>query len=258
MPRTSDPVTEADLMAYVDGELDFARKVEVEGHLAGDPALASRIMGELRTRGELRLALAEPSLPDDATTSRIAEALRRTLRRRRPLRRLMRAATVVLLIGGGWIATDRLGLLDISPSVASAPPPAFVLDALASFRTTSLRNHMPSQTEVKRYDREEILSATAIHMPDLPQDWVIDDVQVFPSTYGPSVSVAIETDDLGRVALHAARPGTVETLPIGAVQDGLETAAFWQEADVAYALVATAADRARVELEAGRIQRSLP
>jgi anti-sigma factor RsiW len=35
----SDPITEADLLAYVDDQLDPARRIEVEEHLAHNPML---------------------------------------------------------------------------------------------------------------------------------------------------------------------------------------------------------------------------
>jgi hypothetical protein len=164
----------------------------------------------------------------------------------------------VLVIGGVLLVQSRFELFGVGSSMASAPPPAFVAEALESYTTTTLRNVMPSQLEVKRYDRAELRSATAIAMPALPGEWTIDDVQVFPSTFGPSISVAIETDDLGRIALYAARPGTSMNLPITTAGDEKVAAAFWQEDDVAYALVGSNIDHGRLVREAGRIERSLP
>lgn len=253
-----DSVTEADILAYVDGQLDFARRVEVERHLAGDPALAAQVMADLHSRGELRLALTELPMPGDVQTLSLAERLGRRLKRRAALRRIMQAAAAALVLGVSWFAHDQLNLFGASPSIASTPPPAFVADALQSYRTSSLRNGMASQTEVKRYDREELRAATAIALPRLPAEWTIDDVQVFPSTFGPSIAVAIETRDLGRLALYAARPGDDRVLPISTAADTGIAAAFWQEGEVAYALAGSGLDRARLVREASRIEQSLP
>jgi anti-sigma factor RsiW len=51
--------TEAEIQAYVDGELDLPRRIEVEAHLEANPALAAQVMADLRLRDALRLAFAE-------------------------------------------------------------------------------------------------------------------------------------------------------------------------------------------------------
>ena len=46
----SDPITEADLLAYIDDQLDPARRIEVEEYLARDPDAAARVMADLSDR----------------------------------------------------------------------------------------------------------------------------------------------------------------------------------------------------------------
>ncbi|MCP6559629.1 zf-HC2 domain-containing protein, partial [Klebsiella pneumoniae] len=58
-----DPITEHDLNAYVDGQLDLARRIEVEGHLAARPDIAAQVMADLRTRDALSAAFA-PARPN--------------------------------------------------------------------------------------------------------------------------------------------------------------------------------------------------
>ncbi|WP_235837015.1 zf-HC2 domain-containing protein, partial [Cereibacter johrii] len=65
MRTMHEPVTELDLVAYVDDQLDPWRRVAVERHLATDPEAAARVMADLQARDELRLAFAEP-LPHEA------------------------------------------------------------------------------------------------------------------------------------------------------------------------------------------------
>ncbi|MGK0631806.1 anti-sigma factor family protein, partial [Bordetella bronchiseptica] len=50
-------MTEIDLNAYVDGQLDPARRIEVEDFLSRHPEEAMRVMADLRQRDALRWAL---------------------------------------------------------------------------------------------------------------------------------------------------------------------------------------------------------
>ena len=52
-------ITEADLQAYVDGQLDMASRVEVEAYLQAHPEAAARVMEQLKLSDEVRLFLAE-------------------------------------------------------------------------------------------------------------------------------------------------------------------------------------------------------
>ena len=68
-----DVVTDADLDAYVDDQLDASRCIEVEAYLSNKPDAAARVMSDLRTRDELRLALAGfRGAPSSATHERSA------------------------------------------------------------------------------------------------------------------------------------------------------------------------------------------
>lgn len=49
----SDPITEIDLLAYVDDQLDPARRIEVEDYLAGHPEAAMQVMIDLKHRDSL-------------------------------------------------------------------------------------------------------------------------------------------------------------------------------------------------------------
>ncbi|RUW34701.1 anti-sigma factor, partial [Mesorhizobium sp. M2A.F.Ca.ET.015.02.1.1] len=85
MTAIVDPVTDADLDAYVDDQLDVARRIEVEAHLAARPEAAARVMSDLRTRDELRVALAGPVGTARPATTEAARRLERALARGRML-----------------------------------------------------------------------------------------------------------------------------------------------------------------------------
>lgn len=133
----------------------------------------------------------------------------------------------------------------MTESVASAPPPAYVEDALRAHGTSAIRAAMISQPEVPQYDPDEIRAMTAIVMPTLPKDWRVRDVQLFPSRFGPSVELFADTEEFGLVSLFAVRPGTFDVVEptLAPRPQGTTSAAFFQIGEVAYALVAAGNSR---------------
>lgn len=79
MSESADlPVTEAELLAYVDGQLPEARRADVEAWLGARPEEAERIAAYRRQDEELR-ALFNPVL-DEPVPGRLRRVLRRTAR----------------------------------------------------------------------------------------------------------------------------------------------------------------------------------
>ena len=256
MSQAIDPVTDQDLDAYVDEQLEPGRRIEVEGWLAERPADAARVMADLRSRDELRLALALPGASRSPATTDAARRLERGLRRGRVLARLQHAAAIALLLGAGWAANEILGPLTVTQSVASAPPPAYVEDAMRAHRTWTIRAAMASQPEAPGYDPEEIRAVTAIVMPTLPDGWRVLDVQIFPSRFGPSVELAADTEEFGPISLFAVRPGTFDVVSPTLAPGEATSAAFFQIGEVAYAVV-TGNDVRELDRAADRLARTL-
>jgi anti-sigma factor RsiW len=122
---------EADLQAYVDGQLDTPGRIEVERWLQAQPAAAAEVMEALRLRDEVRLFLADERWAPAPATIGHARALGRHLAARRTGLRLRRALAAALLIGAGWLAHAELGLL-VDPVAAAHPVPAFADEAVRS------------------------------------------------------------------------------------------------------------------------------
>jgi anti-sigma factor RsiW len=254
MTHPIDPITEADLHAYVDDQLGVQRRVEVEAHLSRHPTMAARVMSDLRGRDELRLALADQMTARRPATDDAARQLSNALSRDVMFGRMRRVAAVIAFIAIGWFSHAAFGSFGITESVASAPAPAFVEDATRAHHTALVRASMHSQTGSPNYDREEIRSATAIVVPDLPRGWQVTDVQVFPSTYGPSLEMAIHSDTLGTLSLFAVRPGTFNVRPTTVAVEHEVTAIYWQIGEVAYALVGKAESRELEKAAAGLVK----
>ena len=243
MTATIDPVTDIDLDAYVDDQIDVTRRIEVEAFLSARPEAAARVMSDLRTRDELRVALASSaSLAGSKGMARPATAdaarrLDRGLARGRIFGVLQRAAAVAAFVAAGWLANGIIGPMSVTKVVASPQPPAYLEEAVSAHRTTLVRESMPSQPEAPNYNAGEIRAATAIVMPSLPTDWKVRDVQIYPSRFGPSVEMAVETKDMGLVSLFAIRPGTFDVVKPTIAPSGDISSAYFQIGEVAYAVV---------------------
>lgn len=235
--KAVDPIIDADLDAYVDGELDVARRIQVESYLSEHPAIAAKVMADLSVKGELRLALAGERPFGRAETRDAARRLERGLSYGRIFHSMQRIAAVGILVAAGWVAHNSFGAFTATEVAASVPAPAYVEDAVRAYQTAVLREAMPSQTPTT-YSAEDIRAATAIVMPELPKDWKIADVQIFPSEFGPSVEMAIEKADGKRLSLFAVRPGAFEVKPVSHLALEKTEAAYWQIGEVAYALIA--------------------
>lgn len=254
---SNDPVLESDLHAYVDDQLGVARRIEVETYLSQRPQAAAQVMADLRTRDELRLALADQRMPARQATREAARHLERSLTRSRLFEAFRRAAVFLVFVGMGWAGHAYLGPFGATEVVASVQPPAFVEEAIRAHKTSLLREQMPSQPEVRSYDPADIRSATAIVLPTLPNSWRIVDAQIFPSVYGPSVELAVEPSAGQRISLFALRPGSFSVQQALVTQNDGSTAAYWQIGDVAYALVADNASAEELMQTARRLARAL-
>src|SRR5690242_14135389 len=116
------PITEQDLQAFVDGQLDPLRRVAVEAYLQDHPAVAAEVMEDLKQRDALRRFLdepvgepAEPVLPTEA----LVRQLDGRLLRRRIAVRLRHAASAAMLVGFGWFAHAALGSFAVDPVAAA-------------------------------------------------------------------------------------------------------------------------------------------
>ncbi len=240
----TDPITEADLHAFIDGQLDVARRVDVEGYLSHSPTAAARVMADLHARDALRMALGASASRPPAPVMDAARRLERGLAWRRVASLLRRVASVAFLVGAGWLAHEQGGLLRIADSSAAPPPPAFVEDARNAHETAQARARMASQRGTPDYDPAEIRAETGIALPALPGGWRVVDAQVFPSRLGHSVELEVDDPALGRASLFAARSAAAAAIAPTIARPALGTAThatvYWQQGQDVFALTGAA------------------
>ncbi len=231
------PVTEADLHAYVDGQLDPDRRAAIEAHLKDDPETAERIADYRRQNEGLRAlfgGVADTPVPTALTPA--AALARRRDRRRATLARS--AAAVVLLAigaGGGWLLNDVLRI-GPAPLVASLSDEA----AAAHRMYAAERRHA---VEVAA-EEEHLFRWLSNRLGDDVRAPALDAMgfrlmggRLLPSGGGPAAQFMYQDAAEQRLTLYIRLdPGSEETQFEYASEDG--TGAFyWVEGRFGYALV---------------------
>lgn len=143
-----------------------------------------------------------------------------------------RVAATVAVFACGWFAHD----LD-SRFVPQASAASLVNEAQEAYLASAIRADMTSQVESKNVDRSEILVATGIELPSIPEGWLVTDAQLYPSDLGHSVVVTMTTPENERVSLFAAEEDTsISDSPSMESDNGLPVAC-WEDDKVVLALV---------------------
>jgi anti-sigma factor RsiW len=123
-------VTEADLQAYMDGQLDAAGVARVENFLARDFEAAGRVAAYIEQTHDLRAAFAHAAVdPDFAIPEPAGIGPRRMYRR--PIFQAAAAAVLLGFVvggGGGWMARSRM--------------PAAPLTGIPALTQEAVENHL--------------------------------------------------------------------------------------------------------------------
>lgn len=225
-------ISEAEIHAYLDGELDLRRRLAVEEHLAANPAAAKRFLEDLRLRTALRLLADEIDAPPAAmreAASRLSTRLGGA-----PPRRLRHLFTMRVMQGLAAAALLVIILLPARDVVAS--PPGYVGEAVDAYRTGLLRAEMLSQVETPRFDAGEVRRQTQIRVPRLPARWTVTDAQIFPSEQGPALQLMVRTDEDRKLSIFAVRAESDAPSEPTAVRHEGTSVAYWREGDMSYAV----------------------
>ena len=239
----SEVVSEADLNAYIDDQLDNMRRLAVEDYLARNPQLASRVMADLRARDSLRLVLHAPMRAAEGATVEAAARLKHRMMWRSFIGKLRKVAAVGLFMTIGWFAREEVKFLHPGDMETVDEAPVFVADALIAYRTEQMRAEMETPSAQLSYDPAAIEARMNIRIPQLPPNWSVNDVQIFPSHEGGSVEASIVAESLGRISMFAERMDSDRVLPPTLASNGAETTIYWQSGHEAVALTATGSRR---------------
>lgn len=229
-----DPITDDDLIAFVDGQIDPMRRLEVEAHLAADPAAAARVMAEMHDRDALRACFERVPGPGPDRTVALARRFDRNLRWRRVASRLKRAAAIAVLVGAGWLAHDEIGRFGVPDTLAATPDPALLADARQARAVAQLRKSIAGQGDGPVYDRARLRSVTGIDLPALPEGWHVRDIQIFPARHGTGIEIALDAGAFGEASLFATRGIRGGPATLTGSDDG--DVLSWNAGDTAYAL----------------------
>jgi anti-sigma factor RsiW len=228
-------ITEAEIQAYLDDELDLQRRLAVEEHLAGNADAAQLVMEHLRLRTALRLLAGDLDEPPAAMREAAARLSARLGEGHpRGLRHLFATRLV-----SGLAAAALLAVIVLPSRDVVASPPSYVGDAVKAYRTGLLRAAMVSQVETPRFnekDAQEVRRQTRIRLPRLPAQWTVTDAQLFPSPEGPALQIMVRTPDAQNLSIFAVRAeSSAPDQPMTVRHDGASVS-YWREGDMSYAI----------------------
>ncbi|WP_454659113.1 anti-sigma factor family protein [Bosea beijingensis] len=235
---SSRPITEDDLIGFVDQRLDAERQAEVEAYLDAHPDVASRIVGYEAQRDMLRAAfapIAQEPIPSDLDLVRMVGERRRP--RRLPRWTMAMAASLLLCLGGlgGW-ALRGIG-----------SPPQGGVQALAQEAAASYAVFAPDRTrpvEIRAGDISQLVSWASgqlrrpVSVPDLTgSGYRLMGGRIVPTEHG-AAALFMYDDDRGSRLVVLARPMRADQdMPMSPhSQDGV-SGWSWADNGLGYSLV---------------------
>lgn len=235
---STQPVTEADLHAFVDGQLDEEREAEIGAWLAQHPEEAARVHAwqeQMRAlRGVYDPVLDEP-VPLRLSVSKAATRAGMKARPRWPM--ALAAGLACLLIGGlaGWMARGA----STTSNMASA---GFARQALAAHVLFAAEQRHP--VEVPAAQEAHLVTWLSkrldakIQAPDLQaQGFSLLGGRLLPGEPGPLAQLMYQSTAGERLTLtvrHASKAGRETGFQV--LQQEGATAFYWIDRDYGYAL----------------------
>ncbi|AWK87949.1 anti-sigma factor family protein [Azospirillum thermophilum] len=236
---------DADLHAYVDGELNPARRIEFEAYLAANPAAAARVHDFLHQKEALRRGLdllsAAPSAPVTSLTDRLGRHLGVGL----ALRRLGPIAAMLLLVTGGW----SLGSWYHGHHASGwAAVPAFADEAAEAHSATLAAVPLPvapSADDLKAMADvlAQRIGGKAIDLPDVDPNLTLVRARLVPWNEGPALQFVYREPDGEVLTLFVVvgdSPGDIGLHTVE--QDNLQLV-YWRAGTAAYTVTGNKADR---------------
>ncbi|WP_155524489.1 anti-sigma factor family protein [Oleisolibacter albus] len=245
-----DPVTEDDLTAYIDGQLDLPRQAVVEQWLAGHPAVAARVMADKSLSDLLRVGCVAPEVPPTrlVATDQLAGRLQRQLLLRLVRRGVQRGLAACLLIAVGW-GLNAMSPGFTAPADAALPVPVFADEAAEAFHT-ALRERVAERGLAD--DAVEEVAHLASADPDIPvplpspqgRGWQLLGARLAPWDEGDAAQVFWRDKHGDLLVIFAVEdPGSRPPRPLDLVPQvvGIDgrPVVYWRQGAYAYAVTGT-------------------
>ena len=242
-------VREDELHAFIDGRLDEWRRTAVLAHLARQPDELRRLARYAVHKDELRRRVEAADLPgDDPTTLRLQRELADRLTRASPTTaRLRRAAAIALLIGAGW-ASNTLYHQYIERQV-----PHIVAEAAQAHQVFGGDSQRP--VELTAASRAEMVAwftghlGEAVEIPSLHAIGLrLVGGRLLTGEDGPVAQLIYEDRGGRRLTLALSSEPTDAGPEIQIVEVSGLTAGYWQDGELAYAVVAETSEQQLVAI----------
>jgi anti-sigma factor RsiW len=254
------PISEDELHAYVDDQLDTARRLEVERYLDAHPDVSRRVSVYRAHRESLRVALAAPAaepIPPELNLSRLLEA---RLRRRHGWWRL--AASVVLCLGLGGAVGWYVGP-GPSPSRIELAVSLLQQEAIASHTVYAADRRHP--IEVAAADRDHLATwlSNRLHRTVVPPDlsaagYRLLGGRLLATEHGGAAALFVYDDSQGNRLSVVMRPMAPELHAAHMdMSKGAVNGCSWIDNGMGYAVVAAVSD-ANLDRVSEQISRQAP
>lgn len=229
---------EADIHAYVDGQMGATDCARMEAWLVRNPSRAEAIRGWRRDAQQLRAALG--GLPSAADLRMLDPTTIRARHRHRVRARIAMAAALVLTLGvgmlGGWQARR------MAAPAASAP----MADALQAYRMFASNRHV--NLDVTQHQPGQLQAWLVQHFPSAPRLPDLDGAGFHPvgarllaTDSGPAAMVLYQNAQGGAISFYIRPPSPNHgVLPRGQRRDGQLVATYWSGNGYNFALVSPA------------------
>lgn len=274
-PLSTPSVTEADLQAYVDGQLPQARQLEIETYLSMRPAEAERMAAYAAQKRELR-ALFDPVL-DEPIPARLQRA---ALPKRAWYQERLAAGIAIAAVSGiaGWamhgVANERNGQNGLTAERSSNAPMLASVAATNAFVQRAAVAHAVYSPEVRRpvevsADQEDQLIAwlskrmsakmKAPHLQTLGYELVGG--RLLPGGSGPVAQFMYQDRAGAKLTLYVSNEG-LETGAAGKettfrfAQEGAVNVFYWIDGPFGYAL-SSAADKNELARVSGEVYQQI-
>jgi anti-sigma factor RsiW len=232
MTGSQEEFSENDLHAYVDGQLDLARRSAFEARLAADPALAAAATAYARQNAALH-AIYDPVLREP-----VPSLLRRPAR---PLRRLAAyAAAAVLLLAVGAAGGWQYAVSTMSQRMP--PPGSFAERAAVAYATFAPEVRHPVEVAAQQQDHLTAWLSkrlgTSIKAPVLTDaGFALMGGRLLPDANSPAAQFMYEDGQGRRIALYLrVDDDKRQETAFRWAKQGNVTICYWLNGSIGYAL----------------------